>query len=396
VSEDLRRERLREPISRQELERRWKAVREAMAKQRLDCLEMRSTNRYLGGYVRYFVDIPAQHSYPMSIIFPLRDGMTLISHGGPPLPVSPPEWALHGVKRRIVLPYLPTLNFTNTMEAQAIAEAIRSHNVKRLGVVSKAAIAASVYEYLRENLADVDICDATDMVDEIKAVKSEEEIRLIKKTAELQDRVFAAILASVRPGVREYELRSEIQRLAINLGSEQQLIMIGSAPAGTPAGQLHEFYQNRTLRDGDCACIMIEVNGLGGFYCEIGRTVCVGDAPRALLDTWDKAVVAQDKTAELMKPGAKPEELIDTHNKLLGSMGYPLEGRLFSHGQGYDLVERPGICPGERMTIKSGMNIVIHPTLITRESYAFCCDNYLITESGAVRIHKTPREVFVV
>ena len=396
MSEDLRKEKLREPISTKELERRWRTVREAMAKEGLDCLIMQSRNRYLGGYVRYFIDIPAQHSYPVSVLFPLDDEMTLISHGGAPLPISPPEWAVHGVKERITLPYLPTLNFTSTMEAKAIADTVKNRRVKRLGIVSKATIAASVYEYLRENLPGVDMWDATDMVDEIKAVKSEQEIRLVKKTAELQDKVFAAALAMVRPGVREYELRSEIQRLAINLGSEQQLIMIGSAPAGTPAGQLHEFYQTRTLQYGDAVCIMIEVNGPGGFYGEIGRTVCIGEAPRALLDTWADAVVAQDRTAELMNPGAKPEELLDTHNKLLASMGYPLEGRLFAHGQGYDLVERPGICPGEKMTIKTGMSIVIHPTLLTKESYAFCCDNYLITDSGAVRIHKTPREVFVV
>jgi len=397
VSEDLRREKLREPISKKELERRWRAVREAMAKEGLDCLIMQSRNRYLGGYVRYFTDIPAQHSYPRSVIFPLDDEITMISHGAPPpSPASPPEWTVHGVKKRITLPYLPSLNFTKTMEAKAVADAIKSYKVKRVGIVSKATISASVYEYLMENLPEVDMWDATDMVDEIKAVKSEEEIRLVKKTAELQDKVFAAILASVRPGVREYELRAEIQRLCINLGSEQQLIMIGSAPAGTPARQLFEFYQNRTLKNGDSVCIMIEVNGPGGFYGEIGRTVCIGEAPRALLDTWANAVVAQDKTAEIMKPGAKPEELINTHNKLLASMGYPLEGRLLSHGQGYDLVERPGICPGEKMTIKAGMNIVIHPTLITKESYAFCCDNYLITDSGAVRIHKTPREVFIV
>lgn len=396
MSEDLRKEKLREPISRKELERRWRTVREAMAREGLDCLILQSRNRYLGGYVRYFIDIPAQHSYPVSVLFPLDDEMTLISHGGPPLPVSPPEWAIHGVNERITLPYLPTLNFTSTIEAKAIVNTVKTRKVKRLGVVSKATISASVYEHLRENLPEVDMWDATDMVDEIKAVKSEEEIRLVKKTAELQDKVFAAALAMVRPGVREYELRSEIQRLAINLGSEQQLIMIGSAPAGTPAGQLHEFYQTRTLQYGDAVCIMIEVNGPGGFYGEIGRTVCIGEAPRALLDTWADSVVAQDRTAKLMKPGAKPEELLDTHNKLLASMGYPLEGRLFAHGQGYDLVERPGICPGEKMTIKAGMNIVIHPTLLTKKSYAFCCDNYLVTDSGAVRIHKTPREVFVV
>ena len=192
MSEDLRREKLREPISKKELERRWRTVREAMAKEGLDCLIMQSRNRYLGGYVRYFTDIPAQHSYPVSVIFPLDDEITLISHGGAPLPASPPEWAVHGVKRRIVLPYLPTLNFTKTMEAKAVADAIKSYKVKRVGVVSKATIAASVYEYLMDNLPEVDMWDATDMVDEIKAVKSEEEIRLVKKATELQDIVFAS------------------------------------------------------------------------------------------------------------------------------------------------------------------------------------------------------------
>jgi Xaa-Pro aminopeptidase len=97
-----------------------------------------------------------------------------------------------------------------------------------------------------------------------------------------------------------------------------------------------------------------------------------------------------------MKPGAKPRELLNAHNKLLISKRYPPEGRLYAHGQGYDLVERPAIRPEETMTIKKGMNITVHPITLTKEAYAFCCDNYLVTDSGTVRLHKTPREVFVV
>ena len=114
--EDLRKERLREPISRNELERRWKAVRTAMEKEGLDCLVMQNSNLYLGGYVRYFTDIPAENGYPMSVIFPVDDEITIVSHGGKPLPTTPPEWALYGVKERIALPYLPTLNFTDAIK----------------------------------------------------------------------------------------------------------------------------------------------------------------------------------------------------------------------------------------------------------------------------------------
>jgi len=395
MSEDLRRERLRKPISKEELARRWGAVREAMEREKIDCLIMQNNNQYLGGYVRYFTDIPAENSYPITVLFPLEEDMTIIAHGGTPLPPTPPEWATPGVKERINLPYLLTLNFTNTMDAKAAVETLKRLKTKSPGFVARAFIPSVFYEYIRENLSGVTFKDATDLVDEIKAVKSEEEIQLIKDAAKMQDIVFGATLAMVRPGVREYELRAEIQRLNTNWGSEEQLIMIGSAPAGRPAGQVPSFFQNRTFQYGDSICIMIEVNGAGGFYGELGRTVCLGDAPKSLLKLWADMVKLQDKTAELLKPGAKPAELVEIHNKALAKMGYPIDLRLYAHGQGYDLVERPGIRPEETMTIKVNMNIAVHPMTITKEAYAFCCDNYIVTDSGAVRIHKTPREVFV-
>jgi Xaa-Pro aminopeptidase len=282
------------------------------------------------------------------------------------------------------------------MDAKAAVDTLKRLSVKSLGFVAKASMSAALYEYIRENLSGVTFKDATDLVDETKAIKSEEEIQLIKQTAEMHDIVFAAALAMVRPGVREYELRSEIQRLCTNWGSEEQLIMIGSAPAGKAAGQVPTFFQNRTLQYGDSVCIMIEVNGAGGFYGELGRTVCLGEASKSLLKLWADMVKLQDKTAALLKPDAKPAELIEIHNNSLTKMGYPRDSRLYAHGQGYDLVERPGIRPEETMTIKAGMNMAVHPMTSTEEAYAFCCDNYIVTNSGAVRIHKTPREVFVV
>ena len=396
MSEDLRKERLREPISRGELERRWKAVRAVMEAEGLDCLVMQNSNMYLGGYVRYFTDIPAEYGYPMSVVFPLEGGLTMVSHGGKPLPMTPPDWSLYGVKERVALPYLPTLNFTNHMEAGAVLKALKEMKSKSVGLVGKASMSGTFHEQLIEGLKGVKTTDATNFVDEIKAVKSEEEIGLIKKTIELQDKTWAACLAYIRPGVREYELRSFIQWISSNLGSEEHLISLGSAPAGKPAGQIRTFFQNRTFQRGDQVCVMIEVNGPGGYYGEIGRTACIGEAPSKLLKAWDDAVEAQDRGAELLKPGAEPRELFDAHNKFLARKGYPPEGRIHSHGQGYDLVERPGIRPEETMEVKRDMNIVIHPITLTSEAYAFCCDNYLVTGTGSVRLHKTPREIFVV
>lgn len=396
MSEDLRKQNLRQPISTKELERRWKALRKAMEKAGLDCLIAQNSNQYLGGYVRYLTDIPAENAYQRTVIFPLDGGMTLISHGGDPLPPAPPSWAAYGAEECISLPFIPTLNWSNQMDAEAAVKTLKRLKVKSIGFVGKGMIAATLTEYIQDQLPKVALHDATDMVDEIKAVKSAEELSLIWKTIEMQDIMWGATLALVRPGVREYEIRSEIKHLLTNMGSEEQLIMMGSAPAGSPAGHKPSFFQNRTLQQGDQIMIMIEVNGLGGFYGEIARTICLGEAPKAMLQAWDDALELQKKAAEMMKPGAVPTELFNANNRLLKAKGYAAEGRLFAHGQGYDLVERPGIRPEEKMTIKAGMVMAIHPITLSKKAYAFCCDNFLVTDKGAMLMHKTPRKVFVV
>ncbi len=404
MSEEIRKRELRRPISQKELDRRFKAVREAMEREKLDCLIMQNNNQFLGGYTRYFTGLPASNGYTMTVIFPLNDDMIIISHGapsipGPPaFPPTPPEWAVYRVKERINMPYIPTLTRTNDMDAKAAVEVLKRLKIKSLGVVAPAIMCAYMYNYIRENLPQMEIKYATDLVDEIKAVKSEEELEIIKETARIQDIVWGAVLAMVRPGVREYEIRSEIQRIFWNWGSEEQLIMIGSQPPGLPAVQRPDFYQNRTIQPGDQVCIMPEVNGPGGYYCELGRTVCIGDAPKPLLELWDFMVELQDETAKMLKPGANPKEIYEFYNGELSKRGCAPDHRLFCHGQGYDLVERPSMRPEEDMIIKENMNIAIHPMTMNKErtAYAFCCDNFIVTKEGAVRIHKTPRQVFVV
>ena len=73
--------RLQTPISTAELERRWAAVREAMEREKIDVLLMQNNNDYMGGYVKYFTDLPATNGYPLTVVFPRDDLMTLVSMG---------------------------------------------------------------------------------------------------------------------------------------------------------------------------------------------------------------------------------------------------------------------------------------------------------------------------
>lgn len=394
--EQLRQKFIYQPISTRELERRWSEVRKMMADKGIDCLVMQNCSQFLSGYVRWFTDVPVLNSYPITVIFPLKEEMTVVASGGPPLPAYPPMYALRGVKQVIPAPYFLAFNYTKLLDAEIVARTLESLEVKVVGLLGENYIPASLYNHLRKKLPAVELIEAADYVDEIKAVKSEEEIAVIKQCAALQDKGMAAVLDILKPGMREFELRSALEHMMTDLGSEEKWIMIGSAPADELSNQRHSFLQNKVIEKGDSVCVMIEVNGPGGYYTEVGRTYCLGQPTPELKAIWPQAVEAQDYSASLLKPGARPADIFKANNEFLMSRGYPPEGRLYAHGQGYDLVERPAICTDEPMIIRENMNIAVHPRIVTKTAHAYCCDNFLVTADGSVRIHETPRELFVI
>ena len=74
-------ERINTPISTAELERRWAAIRASMEESAIDVLVMQNNNDHMGGYVKYFTDMPATNGYPKTMVFPRDDLMTVIGQG---------------------------------------------------------------------------------------------------------------------------------------------------------------------------------------------------------------------------------------------------------------------------------------------------------------------------
>ncbi|MCK9362379.1 MAG: M24 family metallopeptidase [Syntrophales bacterium] len=381
-----------------ELQRRWKAVRAEMEAQKIDVLVMQNQNQWLGGYVQWFTEIPARNSYPITVIFPLNDLMTTITSGGrPPSDFGPPAWTLRGVGSRLTAPYFPSLAYSGAYDAELAVSAIKARKDGTVGLVNTAQMTGMFYGYLLKNLPGVKFVDATDLVDGIKAVKSEEEIGFLMKTIAIQDAALEYALTVIKPGRRDFEIIGDIVHKVNSLGSEEQLIIGGSAPYGVPAVPQKRHFQNRMVREGDQFTLMIEVNGPGGMYGEMGRCFFVGDVPNDLYDAHELLKETQLNTVKLLKPGAAPKDIWDANNEFLVSKGMPTETRLYSHGQGYDLVERPAIRDDEPMKLKSNMNIVVHPTVASNRYWLSIWDNWLIGPDGpGERLHKTPQTIFSV
>src|SRR3984885_14069954 len=391
-------ERLQTPISRAELERRWAAVRAAMAAEKIDVLLMQNNNDHMGGYPKYFTDLPATNGYPLTVVFPRDDLMTLVSQGpfgGDTNPAANGDGVSRGVKQWLTTPSFASCHYTASYDPELAAKALAPYAGGTIGLVGTASMSFALVDYLQKGrFSNSRFVDASDLVDRIKVIKSAEERALVRRAARMQDGAMRAAFAAIEPGLRDRDIAAIAQCYSQRHGSENGIYLCASMPAKEPAQFSQRHFQNRVIEEGDTVALLVEDSGPGGMYTELGRTCVVGKASAELKTGFAFTLEARKFNLNLLKPGTPAKEIFAAYNDFMRKSGRPEERRLHCHGQGYDLVERPLIRQDEPMTIKKDMNIVVHPTYIRGHVLSWVCDNYLIGPDGpGERLHHFPEAI---
>ena len=383
------------PISRAEMERRWSLARGVMADLGLDAMVTQAREDWCGGYVRWLTDVPANNGYPRTVVvFPDRP-MEVVEMGafGTDLATDPQAQATAGVGRVLGTPSFVSVNYTIDYDTELLVQLLREAGAKRVGLLAPGALPYSMVAGLRA--AGFETVDATDALDRVKAPKSPEEQALIRDTALLQDRVFAEVCDFIRPGLTDRDIAAHAEAVGRRLGSDQGIQLGVSAPVGQASQFRNRHFQTRELAPGDHLSLLIEINGPGGIYLEIARTMVLGRADDHLLQAFENVRAAQDHTLSLMVPGAHPAEIAAAHDAWMQARGLPPETRLYAHGQGCEMVERPLIRRDETLPLAENMLFAVHPGYDDARVFAVICDNYLIGSGGpGPCLHRTEKKIF--
>jgi Xaa-Pro aminopeptidase len=125
--------------------------------------------------------------------------------------------------------------------------------------------------------------------------KSDDERKLLKKAAELNDGAYKEVLKKLRPGMKEYEVAGIIEGFHRGHGADKtfNLVFSGPFPAskeGIPFQGLPWCPGQRAIEKGDCVHMEM-TNAYGGYWNQLVRIISVGVENSALLEKhkgWDK------------------------------------------------------------------------------------------------------------
>ncbi len=143
---------------------------------------------------------------------------------------------------------------------------------------------------------------AAKLMKALRAIKTPEEIEVVKKAVEITGNTFNRLLKFIKPGVMEYEIEAEIMHsfLSQRASGEAYNSIIAS---GDRARTLH--YVSNNAECGDCELILMDFGALyGGYAADLTRTVPVnGKFTQRQRDVYNACLHLHNYAKSILKPG---------------------------------------------------------------------------------------------
>jgi Xaa-Pro aminopeptidase len=244
---------------------------------------------------------------------------------------------------------------------------------------------------------------ARDVIDEMRMVKSESELRLLRMSAEWGDAAFSELRETIRPGLapRLVGLEASLavtRRMTAELGPSYRPMTILLGPpvravlnAGANTVYPHAIGSAGELREGD---VMLGYghSDVGGYIALQGRTLYLGDPGPRARELHDHAVAVFEATLNALRPGRPLAEIEAEVAAVFGELGVAEWKRHHSaHGVGLQMHEPPFVDLGDPHHALPGMVFAIMPGLYVPGAGGFAiADTVVITETGCERLNRLP------
>lgn len=257
------------------------------------------------------------------------------------------------------------------------------------------------YAQLTSGLPDVTFKDATNLVNWVRIIKSDQEIEYIKRAAKIAEKAMGAAVDSINEGVRQCDVVAAISHAQISgtedFGGDYPSI-VPLLPTGERTSACHLTWTDDVFNDGDP--VIIELAGCyKRYHSPLARTVVVGKPTDQM--QYIAAVVIEGLNAalEVARPGVTCEEIELAWRKSIEKSGIKKESRIgYSIGLNYppDWGEHTAsLRPSDYTILKPNMTFHLIPGIWLENIGIEISESFRVTEDGCEVLADFPRELLI-
>ena len=251
-----------------------------------------------------------------------------------------------------------------------------------------------VYTQL-EGLLGVSFTPAGALMQELRAHKTEDELKRLIAAQRIAETALAETLPLIKPGMTEQELAAELTYRMIRHGAQKNSfdpIAITGAHTSMP----HGVPGDAVIRSGDF--VTMDFGCIKDGYCsDMTRTVAVGSATDEMKNVYDVVLRAQKAGIAAAKPSATGIEVHSAGAKVIADAGYgEYFGHGFGHSVGLDIHESPNANLRNDKPLGEGAVISAEPGIYIPGKFGVRIEDVLyLTGDGNVDITKAPKELII-
>jgi len=253
------------------------------------------------------------------------------------------------------------------------------------------------YSLLQSAAHQAQFFPAGETLNELRMYKDHDELLAIKKAIEIAEAALLATLPTIKIGMTERQVASELVQQLFKAGSDPELPFSPIVSAGPNSANPHASPSDHPLQSGDLLVIDWGASH-AGYISDLTRTFAIGEAEPEYPRIAEIVLQANTAGRKAAGPGVSAEDVDRAARSVIDQAGY---GRYFTHrtghGIGRESHEEPYIRAGNSMTLAPGMVFTIEPGIyIPDKNGVRIEDNVVITADGAECLSSLPRELLAI
>lgn len=266
-------------------------------------------------------------------------------------------------------------------------------NLKRVGIEANQ---MNVATYLHiKSLFSAEIVETRNFIEQLREVKEEEELDIIRQACDITDQAFEHILTFIRPGVREIEVANELERFLKSKGATAMSFDTIVA-SGVRSAMPHGVASEKIIEEGDMVTLDFGCY-YKGYSSDMTRTIAVGQVNPKLKEIYEIVLEAHELVNQQAKAGMTGKEIDAIARDYIKARGY---GEYFGHGLGHGLGlnvhELPGVNARSEQIVEENMVITNEPGIYIDGLGGVRIENDLIVKSNGVEIiNRSPKHLII-
>jgi Xaa-Pro aminopeptidase len=232
-------------------------------------------------------------------------------------------------------------------------------------------------------------------LDDLRVIKSADELQLLAKSAAIASQALVGVLDSIRPGVSERDVALALEFAMKRAGADEKSFdfIVASGPRGALA---HGKASDKLIQAGEL--VTIDFGAVyRGYHSDETVTIAVGAPDSRQKEIYSIVKDAHDKALEAVKPGVTLKELDDLARGFIDGKGY---GNFFGHGLGHgvglEVHEEPVVSFRSKQTALEGMVFTIEPGIYIPDWGGVRIeDTVVVTHDSCRTLTKVPKHLMV-